>query len=45
LNALKQLSSGGIIRYQPTMASAAACRRFIDIELADRRATDKWQTW
>jgi len=25
------------IMYQPKSASAAACRRFIDIELADRR--------
>ena len=37
---------GGVIRYQPTSASAAARRgfirrRFIDIELADKRATNK----
>src|SRR5208283_4041019 len=32
----------GTIRYQPISASAAACRRFIDIELPDRRVTDKW---
>ena len=25
-------------------ASATACRRFIDIELSDSRATDKWRT-
>jgi hypothetical protein len=27
---------------QPTSASAAAWRRFIDVELADLRAPDKW---
>jgi len=31
----------GTIRYQPTSASAAAWQRFIDVELADCRATDK----
>jgi len=38
------VDAGGIMRYQPTSASVAAWRRFIDIELADRRATDKWLT-
>jgi len=36
--------TGGTIRYQPTSATAAACRRFIGIELADTQATDKWRT-
>ena len=32
---------GGAIRYQPTSASAAAWRGFIDTELSERRARDK----
>jgi len=34
---------GGTIRYHPTSARAAAWRGFIDIELADGRASDKWR--